>query len=207
MSRLAINPTRMEMLKLKKRLKAAKHGHKLLKDKRDGLMKEFIQIIKEAKKLRKEVEPELQTAFQEFLFASAIGAPWKIEEALLIPRKKISLETRTKNVMGVNIPIFDYKEEDNFSSYSLIQTPADIDSAIKTFSKTLKKLVKLAQTEHSAKLLAFEIEKTRRRVNALEYIFIPNIQETIKYINAKLTEQERNALVTLMKIKKELVLS
>jgi len=204
MPKLAINPTRMEMLKLKKRLKSAKHGHKLLKDKRDGLMKEFIQIIKEAKKLRKEIEPELQTAFQEFLFASAIGTPWKIEEALLIPRKKINIEAKTKNVMGVNIPIFDYKEQDNFLSYSLTQTPADLDVAIETFSRVLEKLVKLAQIEHSAKLLAFEIEKTRRRVNALEYVFIPNIQETIKYIGAKLIEQERSALITLMKIKKEI---
>ncbi|MBZ1356268.1 MAG: V-type ATP synthase subunit D [Candidatus Nealsonbacteria bacterium] len=204
MSKLAVNPTRMEMLKLKKRLKTAEQGHKLLKDKRDGLMKEFIQIIKEARQIRREIEPELQRAFEGFLFASASASPWKIEEALLVPRKKISLEADTKNVMGVNIPIFDYKEEDIPVAYSLTQTPSDLDEATETFSSVLRKMVNLAQIEHSAKLLAFEIEKTRRRVNALEYVFIPDIKETIKYIESKLTEQERSVLITLMKVKKQM---
>lgn len=204
MSKIAVNPTRMEMLKLKKRLKIAEQGYKLLKDKRDGLMKEFIQIVKEAKRLRKEIEPELKKALQSFVFSSASAAPWKIDEVLSTPRKKISLQTQTKNVMGVNIPLFDYKEEDNFISYSLAQTPADLDESIEIFSIVFKKMVELAQIEHSAKLLALEIEKTRRRVNVLEYVFIPNIKETIKYISAKLSEQERGALITLMKIKKAL---
>jgi len=205
MSKIAVNPTRMEMLKLKKRLKIAEQGYKLLKDKRDGLMKEFIQIIKEVKNLRKEIEPELQAAFQSFIFASAVASTWKIDEFLAFPRKKIFLEAKTKNVMGVNIPIFDYQEKDNFISYSLTQTPADIDESAKIFSTIFKKMVVLAQIEHSAKLLALEIEKTRRRVNALEYVFIPNIKETIKYITTKLAEQERSVLTTLMKIKKEIL--
>lgn len=205
MSKLAINPTRMELLKLKKQLKAAQQGYKLLKDKRDGLMREFILIIKEARKLRQEVEPELKNAFQSFLFASASSEPWKIDEALSAPRKKIKLEAQTKNIMGVNIPLFIYTEEENLISYSLAQAPADLDESLQTFSLVFKKMVNLAQVEHSAKLLALEIEKTRRRVNALEYLFIPNIKETIKYITAKLSEQERSVLITLMKIKKQLI--
>lgn len=205
MSKLAVNPTRMEMLKLKKRLKTAEQGHKLLKDKRDGLMKEFIKIIKEARELRKKIEPELQNAFQDFIFASASTYPRRIEQALSISRKEISLEASTKNVMGVNIPVFDYKEKDGYIPYSLIQTPSDLDEAIETLSRVLERMVVLAQIEHSAKLLALEIEKTRRRVNALEYVFIPDIKETIKYIESKLSEQERSVLITLMKIKNQIV--
>jgi V/A-type H+-transporting ATPase subunit D len=205
MSKLAVNPTRMEMLKLKKRLKTAEQGHKLLKDKRDGLMKEFIKIIKEARELRKKIEPELQNAFQDFIFASASTYPRRIEQALSISRKEISLEASTKNVMGVNIPVFDYKEKDGYIPYSLIQTPSDLDEAIETLSRVLERMVVLAQIEHSAKLLALEIEKTRRRVNALEYVFIPDIKETIKYIESKLSEQERSVLITLMKIKNQII--
>ena len=205
MSKLAVNPTRMEMLKLKKRLKTAEQGHKLLKDKRDGLMKEFIKIIKEARELRKKIEPELQNAFQDFIFASASTYPRRIEQALSISRKEISLEASTKNVMGVNIPVFDYKEKDGYIPYSLIQTPSDLDEVIETLSRVLERMVVLAQIEHSAKLLALEIEKTRRRVNALEYVFIPDIKETIKYIESKLSEQERSVLITLMKIKNQII--
>jgi len=207
MAKLAVNPTRMEMLKLKKRLKTAEQGHKLLKDKRDGLMKEFIRIIKEARQIRSEIEPELQKAFIGFVFAAASSSSWEIDEALLVSRKKVSLSADTKNVMGVNIPIFKYNEEENPLSFSLGRTPSDLDEATQTFSDILKKIVMLAEIEHSAKLLAIEIEKTRRRVNALEYVFIPNIKETIKYIQSKLSEQERSVLITLMKVKKQQVSS
>ena len=127
--------------------------------------------------------------------------PEEIKEALTLPTKKISLEAETKNVMSVNIPLFEYKEEGDFLAYGLGTTSVELDNSLKIFEKGLQNMVNLAQIEHSAKLLAEEIEKTRRRVNALEYVFIPDMQETIKYITAKLEEQERSTIITLMKLK------
>jgi len=124
-----------------------------------------------------------------------------MEEALLVPTKTVSLEAQTKNVMGVEVPLFEYQEEGDFLTYDLATTSTSLDKGLQTFSDALKTMVKLAQVEHSAKLLAEEIEKTRRRVNALEYVFIPDMQETIKYIRSKLAEQERGTLITLMKVK------
>jgi len=201
MARLNVNPTRQEFLKLKKKLKMASRGHKLLKEKRDGLMKQFMETIREAKALRKTREDTLGEAFKSFVFASADMRPEAMQEALAMPAKKITLESETKNVMSVNIPIFTYKEKGGFLSYSLGTTAADLDDSLRTFSDALQDMIKLAQIEHSAKLLAEEIEKTRRRVNALEYVFIPQIEETIKYIQSKLNEQERGTVVTLMKVK------
>jgi len=179
----------------------ASRGHKLLKEKRDGLMKQFMETIREAKALRKTMEDTLGEAFKSFVFASADMRPEAMQEALAMPAKKITLESETKNVMSVNIPIFTYKEKGGFLSYSLGTTAADLDDSLRTFSDALQDMIKLAQIEHSAKLLAEEIEKTRRRVNALEYVFIPQIEETIKYIQSKLNEQERGTVVTLMKVK------
>ncbi len=204
MAILKINPTRMELIKLKRKLATARRGHKLLKEKRDGLMKEFMAIIKDVKALREKIENELRRGFKTFLFASALMSREEIEEALVWPTKKISLTANTKNIMSVNVPEFCYKEEGDFFSYSLVTTSAQFDVSLNIFSKSLKDLVFLAQKEHSAKLMAAEIEKTRRRVNALEYVFIPNMEETIKYITAKLNEQERSAIITVMKIKKEM---
>lgn len=204
MAILNVNPTRMELIKLKRKLVTAKRGHKLLKEKRDGLMKEFIKIIKEVKSLRDEIEVTLARAFKSFLFASADMDSEEIEEALFIPAKKLSIEASTKNVMSVKVPEFKYHEEGDFLSYSLATTSSQLDSALKKLSDSLDKLIMIAQQEHSAKLMAEEIEKTRRRVNALEYVFIPNINETIKYITNKLNEQERSAIITVMKIKKEM---
>ena len=201
MARLNVNPTRQELLKLKKKLKTAKKGHKLLKEKRDGLMKEFLKIIREAKALRESVEKKLATAFQDYLFASVKTNKNVLEESFMLPSKKTHLEATTKNVMSVNIPIFKYQEEGHVLCYSLSQTSAEMDDALNNFSDALKDMVNLAAKEHSAKLLAAEIEKTRRRVNALEYVFIPNMEETNKYIYSKLSEQERGARVALMKIK------
>lgn len=194
----------MELIKLKRKLVTAKRGHKLLKEKRDGLMKEFMAIIKEVKVFREQIEGDLGQAFKTFLFASAEMTSQEMEEALALPAKKISLEASTKNVMSVNVPEFSYKEEGEFLSYSLATTSAQLDSSLKAFSDALQSLIELAQKEHSAKLMAEEIEKTRRRVNALEYVFIPNMEETIKYITAKLNEQERSAIITVMKIKEEM---
>ncbi len=204
MARLIVNPTRMELLGLRRRLKTAEQGYKLLKDKRDGLMKEFMEIIREVRNFRKKVEFELQGAFKNFLYATANILPEELEEILSVPTRKIRLEAKIKNVMGVNISEFTYEETGDFLCYSLGQTPSDLDESIRIFSETTKDLVKLAQIEYSAKLLAVEIEKTRRRVNALEYVFIPDIKETIKYIEAKLIEQERSVLITLMKVKEKI---
>jgi len=194
----------MELIKLKKKLVTAKRGHKLLKEKRDGLMKEFMAIIREVKTLRESVEDKLALGFKAFLFAGADMNKEEIEEAFAVPSKKIRLEADTKNVMSVNVPRFTYKEEGDFLSYSLATTSGELDTSLKIFSDTLKDLVNLAEKEHSAKLMAAEIEKTRRRVNALEYVFIPDMAETFKYITSKLNEQERSTIITTMIIKNEM---
>lgn len=201
MARLNVNPTRQELLKLKIKLKTALRGHKLLKEKRDGLMKEFMGKIKAAKDLREEVEKNLSGAFKNFTFAAADMRKEVIEEALAYPQKKVTMTAKTKNVMSVMIPEFEVKEEGDFLSYSLATTSSSLDSSLKTFSDIIKNLINLAQLEHSCRLLATEIEKTRRRVNALEYVFIPEMQTMIRYITAKLNEQERGTVVTLMKVK------
>lgn len=200
-NKLNVNPTRQELLKLKTKLKTAQRGHKLLKEKRDGLMKNFMAIIREAKDLRQKIEEKLGQGFFSFIFFSAKMRSSAIAEALLVPTKKTSLEAKTKNVMGVEVPVFEYHEEGDFLAYDLATTSTSLDRALETFSNALKTMVKLAEIEHSAKLMAAEIEKTRRRVNALEYIFIPDMQETVKYITNKLNEQERGTIITLMKVK------
>ena len=200
-NKLNVNPTRQELLKLKTKLKTAERGHKLLKEKRDGLMKNFMAIIREAKELRQEIEAELGQGFFSFIFFAAKMRQSVIDEALLAPTKKTSLEARTRNIMGVEVPEFEFREEGDFLCYDLATTSTSLDRALETFSNALKTMVKLAEIEHSAKLMAAEIEKTRRRVNALEYIFIPDMKETIKYITAKLNEQERATIISLMKIK------
>ncbi len=198
---LQVNPTRQELLKLKRKLKTSERGYKLLKDKRDGLMKHFMEIIHEAKALREKLDKELAIGFRSYLFASAKTRPETLKSAFLMPSKKTSLTAEVKNVMSVEVPIFEYKEEGDFLSYSVTQTSPELDIALKSFSETLKDMVRLAEVEHSAKLLAEEIEKTRRRVNALEYVFIPRMKETIRYIQDKLAEQERGTIITLMKVK------
>ena len=201
MNKLNVNPTRQELLKLKIKLKTAKRGHKLLKDKRDGLMKHFMSIIRQAKALREQIEKQLGRGFLAFIFYSSLTRRSAVREALLVPSQKVTLRAQTKNVMGTEVPVFTYQQEGNFLSYDFASTTSDLDSALQIFSDALQDMVKLAAFEHSAKLLAAEIEKTRRRVNALEYVFIPNIEETLKYITVKLNEQERGAIVALMKIK------
>jgi len=196
-----INPTRMELLRLKRKLKTAQRGHKLLKEKRDGLMKEFMAIIKQAKQAREKIEAILGDGFQAFLFAKATLGEELVQEALMVPTKKVSLTAAEKNIMSVKIPEFQLQEKGDYFCYSPISTNSDIDYSLKTFSQSLKDLVKLAQIEHSARLLSYEIEKTRRRVNALEYVFIPEMQKTNRYIEAKLAERERSEKVVLIKIK------
>lgn len=200
-NKLNINPTRQELLSLKIKLATAKRGHKLLKEKRDGLMKNFMAIIREAKDLRIKIETEMGDSFFSFIFFTSKIDRSIVEESLIVPVKKIELKATTKNVMGVEVPHFQYNEEGDFLCYDLSITSTSLDRSLIKFSEALRDMVKLAEIEHTAKLLAVEIEKTRRRVNALEYVSIPNIVETAKYITAKLNEQERATLITLMKVK------
>lgn len=191
----------MELLRLKRKLKTAQRGHKLLKEKRDGLMKEFMVIIRQAKETRQNIETALGNAFKAFLFAKADIGQETIEEALMAPTKNVTLTAKEKNIMSVKIPEFELQEKGNHFCYSFLSTTSDVDYSLKTFSQSLKDLVKLASIEHSARLLSREIEKTRRRVNALEYVFIPEMQVTSRYIESKLAERERSEKVVLMKVK------
>ncbi len=200
-NKLNVNPTRQELLKLKTKLKTALRGHKLLKEKRDGLMKNFMAIIREAKELREQIEKELGSGFFSYIFFSSKIRHVVINENLAVPTKKISLKASTLNIMGVEVPKFEYQEEGDFLCYDLATTSTSLDRSLETFSDALKTMIRLAEIESSAKLLAAEIEKTRRRVNALEYVFIPDMKETVKYITAKLNEQERATIITLMKVK------
>lgn len=204
--RLNVNPTRMELTKLKKRLTTATRGHKLLKDKQDELMRRFIELIKQNNELRKEVEKELEGSFKDFLMASAVMSPEFLEEAVAYPKESISVDVKKKNIMSVNVPIFDFKrklegDKGSIFPYGFANTSAELDEAIEKLYGILPKLLELAKVEKSCQLMADEIEKTRRRVNALEYMTIPQLQETIKYIQMKLDENERGTVTRLMKIK------
>jgi len=196
MARLNVNPTRMELTKLKKRLVTATRGHKLLKDKQDELMRRFIDLVKYNNKLRNEVEEKLQLAFKEFLMASAAISPEFLEEALLLPKENISVQLDKKNIMSVNVPVMKFirKLENDPSSiypYGYATTSSELDDSLSLLYSILPKLLELAEVEKSCQLMADEIEKTRRRVNALEYMTIPQLNETIKYIKMKLDENER----------------
>ena len=205
MAKLNVNPTRMELSNLKRRLSTASRGHKLLKDKQDELMRQFIDLIKENRRLRIEVEKELSESFGAFLMASAVMSPEMLEEAVSFPKERISLEVETKNVMSVIIPQMTFSlsadDEGAIYPYGFTETSAELDTALDKLSKVLEKLLKLAELEKSTQLMAVEIEKSRRRVNALEYKQIPDLKETIKYIRMKLDENERATLTRLMKVK------
>lgn len=206
MARLNVNPTRMELTTLKKRYSTAERGHKLLKDKQDELMRRFILLIKENNKLRKAVEKELSTSFKEFLMASAVMSSEMLEEAIIYPKERIHLEVTKKNIMSVNVPVMEFKremedDEGSIYPYGFVNTSAELDGAIETLYDILPRLLKLAEIEKTCQLMADEIEKTRRRVNALEYMTIPQLQETIKYIKMKLDENERGNITRLMKVK------
>lgn len=200
-----VNPTRMVLTGLKKRLNTARRGHKLLKDKRDELMKKFLEIVKENKRLREEVEEKLLTVHAGFVMARAVMDPELLEEALMYPKRQVSIKASTRNIMSVDVPVLEFTAEDagegEIYPYGFAGTSGELDGAISALSEVAPELLKLAELEKSAQLLADEIEKTRRRVNALEYVMIPNLEETIKYIIMKLDENERGNLTRLMKVK------
>lgn len=206
MARLNVNPTRVELTGLKRRLSTATRGHKLLKDKQDELMRRFIALIRKNRDLRIDVEKELQDSFKEFLLASAVMSPELLEEAVVFPKENISVDIKKTNIMSVDVPVMTFirdLEEDHGSiyPYGFAQTSSDLDDAISKLYEIMPKLLELAEIEKTCQLMSDEIEKTRRRVNALEYRTIPELQETIKFIRMKLDENERSTIIRLMKVK------
>lgn len=205
MARLNVNPTRMVLTNLKKRLRTARRGHKLLKDKRDELMKKFLGIVKENRKERQIVEKMMSDVYSRFIMARALMSDTHLEEALIFPKQKITLKASSKNIMSVEVPVFEFSTEgqtgDDIFPYGFATTSGELDGAMMALQKVTPHLLKLAELEKTAQLMADEIEKTRRRVNALEYVMIPNLEETIKYIVMKLDENERGNLTRLMKVK------
>lgn len=198
-----VNPTRMELTRLKRQIVTARRGHKLLKDKQDELIKTFIEMVKENKRLREEIEKDLEMAFCNFTMARSQMPQEVLEESLMIPSARISIDIGKQNIMSVNVPKIKINKEEgsNIYSYGLATTSAELDSAITILSGMLDKMLKLAEIEKACQLMADEIEKTRRRVNALEYVMIPSMEETIKFITMKLDENERSNITRLMKIK------
>lgn len=204
---IRVNPTRMELNRLKKRLKMAQRGHKLLKDKRDELIRQFLILIKKNKELREQTEEALSAAFAKFLLARAVMSAEALEESLMYPTQRLSLEVKRQNIMSVYAPRFNWEEESGQSEdgsiypYGFVETSGELDGSIETLSTIMPRLLELAEVEKATSLLADEIERTRRRVNALEYVLIPKIEQTARYITMKLDESERGALTRLMKIK------
>lgn len=205
MARLNVNPTRMVLSNLKKRLRTATRGHKLMKDKRDELMKRFLELARETKSLREQVERQLTEVYGSFTIASAVMSSQFMEEALMFPKQGVAIEVGNKNVMSVDVPVFNFttttEDTADIYPYGFATTSGELDSAIAGLSKVFPAMLSLAAKEKELALLADEIEKTRRRVNALEYVMIPQLQETIRYITMKLDENERGNQTRLMKVK------
>lgn len=203
MAKMNVNPTRMELRRLKTRLKTATRGHKLLKDKSDEMIRQFMVYVRENKRLREEIEAELSSALKGFTLARAVSSNAVIEEAVMMPATKAEISLSSDNVMSVEVPsisVVEHEGQDKYP-YSFDTVTSELDASIGTLSTLLVKLVKLAEVEKTCNMLADEIEKNRRRVNALEYVMIPQIEETIKYINMKLDENERASTIRLIKVK------
>lgn len=203
--RLQVNPTRMELTRLKKKLATATRGHKLLKDKRDELMRQFLDRVRENRRLRLQVEAGIRLANQDFMLARAAMQDAALNTALLAPKQKVSLECSVENVMSVEVPKFTFHtrspQEGDMFSYGFAFTSGDLDDAVESLANVFPAMLRLAESEKACQLMAAEIEKTRRRVNALEHVMIPQLRETIRYITMKLDENERSTQVRLMKVK------
>jgi V/A-type H+-transporting ATPase subunit D len=200
-----INPTRMELTRLKGRLKTAQRGHKLLKDKRDELMKQFMDVVRENRALRKRVEEGLMQAHGAFTVAAALMSPEMLEQSLLYPKQRVELEMTFQNIMSVEVPRYQFHTSSRGTGdlypYGFAQTSGELDDAVDAMSRVFQDMLRLAEVEKTSQLLAQEIERTRRRVNALEYVKIPEMQANIKYITMKLDENERANTIRLMKVK------
>ena len=191
MANITVSPTRMELTRLKGKLKTAQRGHKLLKDKRDELMKQFLDTVREVRSLRAEVEEDLMRVHKSFTVASALMSSEALEQALLYPKQSVELTRTTQNIMSVNVPVYDFqtktKSDSDIYPYGFAATSGELDDAVEALGLVFRKMLKL--------------EKTRRRVNALEYVMIPNTQEAIRYITMKLDENDRSTTTRLMKVK------
>ncbi|HHV08966.1 MAG TPA: V-type ATP synthase subunit D [Clostridiales bacterium] len=205
MAKAQVNPTRMELTRLKKKLTTAIRGHKLLKDKRDELMRQFLDLVRENKTLREKVEQGILSANKNFVLARSTMQEEVLKVSLLAPKQEVYLEASRKNVMSVDIPQFDYHTKtpdiNDIYSYGFAFTSSDLDDAVLSLQEILPDMLRLAQIEKSCQLMAAEIEKTRRRVNALEHVMIPELKENIKFIVMKLDENERSTQIRLMKVK------
>ena len=205
MAQTQVNPTRMELTRQKKKLVTAIKGHKLLKDKRDELVRQFMALIRENMALREKVEAGIKAANTNFVVAKASMSEEILNTAFMAPKQNVYLEVGKKNVMSVDIPVLEYKtrtaDANDIYSYGFAYTSADLDDAVKSLADVLPDMLKLAETEKACQLMAAEIEKTRRRVNALEHVIIPRAQANIKYITMKLDENERSTQIRLMKVK------
>ena len=205
MPAINVNPTRQELTRLKTRLRTSIRGHKLLKDKRDELMKQFMDVVRENRALRKRVEEGLLRAHGSFTVASALMSTEMLEQALLYPKQSVELDMTFQNIMSVNVPVYHFKTKSDDAGeiypYGFAATSGELDTAVDALGRVFRKMLKLAEIEKSAQLMAEEIETTRRRVNALEYGMIPNTQEAIRYITMKLDENDRATTTRLMKVK------
>ena len=205
MAATVVNPTRMELTRLKGKLKTSLRGHKLLKDKRDELMKQFLDAVREVRQLRSQVEEELMRVHGSFTVASAVMSGPAMEQALMYPKQSVELDMTFKNVMSVSVPVYHFKTKTENGAdifpYGYAATSGELDEAVEALGEVFQSMLKLAQIEKTAQLLAEEIEKTRRRVNALEYVVIPQTEENIRYITMKLDENDRSNTTRLMKVK------
>ena len=205
MASTQVNPTRMELTRLKKKLQTAVKGHKLLKDKRDELMREFLDLVRVNMELRKKVEAGISAANVNFVVARADMSEEILQSALMVPKQGVELGVGSRNVMSVDVPVFSYKtrtpDEGDIYPYGFAFTSAELDGAVKSLSDVFPDMLKLAEVEKSCQLMAAEIEKTRRRVNALEHVIIPDTRAGIRYISMKLDENERSTQIRLMKVK------
>ena len=201
MAGINVSPTRMELKKLKNRYAAARRGHKLLKDKRDELMKHFLDTVRENEELREKVEKKLRAYYRSFTAAGAVGNPRMLEEALITSSGENLINMELSRTMGVTVPVLEGGDITVGIGYGMAFTPAGLDAALEELSQLFADMIKLAELEKTAQLLAGEIERTRRRVNALEYILMPRYLESIKIISMKLDEDERGSRARLMKVK------
>ena len=209
MAVMNVNPTRMELTRLKKQLNTALKGHKLLKDKRDELMRQFLDTIRETKELRERVESAIKGINAAFVTASSVMSKEALDTALLYPKQEVYLEQSTSNIMSVDIPVYKAEtrtsEKSDIFSYGFASTSFELDDAVEGLSELLPDMLLLAEKEKAVKLMADEIEKTRRRVNALEHVLIPRYSETIHFIAMKLEENDRSSRARLMKVKDMMV--
>lgn len=205
MAIMNVNPTRMQLTKLKKQLTTAVRGHKMLKDKRDELMRQFLDLVRENRELREKIEKELSDCNAHFVNASAVMSKQALDASLMSPKQQVTIDVKSHNIMSVETPVFTTgtrtNDKGDIFPYGFAFTSFELDDAVMSLEKLLPDLIKLAQIEKSCEMMSAEIEKTRRRVNSLEHVMIPRYQETIKYISMKLEENDRSSRTRLMKVK------